>query len=102
MLKNLYNFWNWRTGDKVSPQASVLSSTFVSNVNLSKDYSDKKYYRLHNKIRIFEPMTNTEILYLNELSQENLIDIIKIYNNHSKNMKEYFENSGVGFENLCY
>jgi len=56
MLTYFYNlFWNWRTNEKVRPESMV---TFVSNIILSKNYSDKKYYNFCKKIRNFEPLSN--------------------------------------------
>jgi hypothetical protein len=92
MLIYLYNlFWNWKTKNKILPQP--LFATFILNFNLSKDYSDKTYYELCKKIRNLTTLSKEDILYLQSLSQENLIDIILLYNNHSKNLDEYFENS---------
>lgn len=84
----MYNFfWNWRTQNKVLPNESITGGTFISNIILSKDYSNKKYYGLCKKIRNFESLSLKELLYLNELSQENLIEIIVMYNKHAKNIK---------------
>ena len=93
MIQYLYNlFWNWRTHYKIKPSISSSQDTYTTNLtNLTKEYSDEKYYKLHAKIRNFVPLNPEEILYVHTLSLQNLIDIVLLYNEHAKNMKNYFE-----------
>lgn len=54
------------------------------------DEHNKTYYELLINIRNFKTLSTHDLDYISTLSKYNLIEIIKIYNAHMKNINELF------------
>lgn len=72
--------------DIVSPSIKKCSSTN----SIIIDEHNKTYYELLINIRNFKPLSTHDLDYIKTLSKYNLIEIIKIYNAHMKNINELF------------
>jgi hypothetical protein len=66
---------------------------FVSTLFNSKssenivDLTNPTYYRLTQNVRNMQKLSKEEKLFLSNVSRQNLLDIIHIYDNHSENIE---------------